>query len=459
LHCHAIHTSGNRAHRMNKRVLIVAPFFAPQSHAAVFRAHKLAKYLPRFGWKPVVLTVDTNYIHNEDRGLIADLPPDVEVHRARYVEPTLRGLRMALGGTDRRFTTLKDTIMSECSGGGNGSKLGLLDQTYGYLLSRWGQVPDAHWTWVGPAVRLAQRLVREQQIPIVYTTCLPYSANVIGMHLQEAGCRWVADFRDPAGYTSRLTSGYETVAARQRHITRETLQKADAVTALSSSYGLIFRDLFPEVGRDVLFIPTGLDEDVATPDLSTTARPWPYLLFSGEFLSEYDNSFFQVFSLVSQVERVRRSGIKLVVIGHKIINIKQLEERLRSYGLEQRVEFIDHMPQHELYGWILGAQACLLIPGQAMWWSNFAKLVDYVALRKPVIAMVPNPSEARSVLTQAGLGVFLDGTQEAQVTTLVGFLSGNLSLPAANDEVCRRYTATSQVQAFVNVFEQMLEVR
>ncbi len=51
---------------MNKSVLIVTPFFAPQSHAAVFRAYKLAKYLPRFGWKPYVLTTDTNYKFNED---------------------------------------------------------------------------------------------------------------------------------------------------------------------------------------------------------------------------------------------------------------------------------------------------------------------------------------------------------------------------------------------------------
>jgi len=444
---------------MNKRVLIVTPFFAPQSHAAVFRAHKLAKYLPRFGWTPVVLTVDTNYLYNEDLALAAELPSDVEVHRARYVEPTLRGLRMALGGTDRRFTALKGRIIGGCNGVRNGSKPTLLHECYEYFLSRWGQVPDAHWTWVAPAVWLAKRLVREQHIPIVYTTCPPYSANVIGMRLRQTGCRWVADFRDPAGYTGRLTSAHEAVAARQRQLTKETLQQADAVTAPSSCYELIYRDLFPEVGRHFSVIPTGLDEDLLTPDGSAAAPASPYLLYSGEFLSEYDNSFLQVFSLALQVERVRRLGLRLIFVGHEAINRKQLGPRLKKYGLEQHVEFVDHVPQQTLYGWILGAHACLLIPGQAMWWTNFAKLVDYVALRKPVIAIVPDPSEARSVLTQAGLGVFLDGTQEARVTTLVEFLSGNLSLPAVNDEVCRRYTATSQVQAFVNVFEQMLEVR
>src|SRR5271155_712943 len=92
---------------MNRSVLIVTPFFAPQNHAAVFRAYKLAKYLPQFGWKPIVLTVDTQYEFNEDPSLLADLPKEVEIVRTRYVEPTLRGVRMALGGSNRTFKGTK----------------------------------------------------------------------------------------------------------------------------------------------------------------------------------------------------------------------------------------------------------------------------------------------------------------------------------------------------------------
>ena len=57
----------------NKNILIITPFFAPETHAAVFRAHKLVKYLKREGWNPVVITVDTNYNYNEDITLLDDL--------------------------------------------------------------------------------------------------------------------------------------------------------------------------------------------------------------------------------------------------------------------------------------------------------------------------------------------------------------------------------------------------
>ena len=47
---------------MNKNILIITPFFPPQTHAAVFRAFKLVKYLKRTGWNPIVLTDSNLYV-------------------------------------------------------------------------------------------------------------------------------------------------------------------------------------------------------------------------------------------------------------------------------------------------------------------------------------------------------------------------------------------------------------
>ena len=74
-------------------LLMMTPYFAPQSHAAMFRAHKLARYLPDHGYQPIVVTTDINYLYNDVPSLLSELPPEVEIHRARYIEPTLRGVR------------------------------------------------------------------------------------------------------------------------------------------------------------------------------------------------------------------------------------------------------------------------------------------------------------------------------------------------------------------------------
>ena len=68
---------------MNKNILIITPFFPPQTHAAVFRAFKLVKYLKRTGWNPIVLTVNRNYLYLEDPDLLD------EVQRRAYLSSQL----------------------------------------------------------------------------------------------------------------------------------------------------------------------------------------------------------------------------------------------------------------------------------------------------------------------------------------------------------------------------------
>ena len=275
---------------MNRSILIVTPYFAPQSHAAVFRAYKLAKLLPRFGWKPFVLTVDTNYLYNEDQTLLADLPPEVEIVTARYIEPTLRGARMALGGKDRSFVALKrrgEIRFDADNSNAAGRPAGYL-ALRSYIRERWLQSPDAYWTWYTPAVHVARRLIRQHQIPLVFTSANPYTCYRIGMTLQDEGCKWVADLRDPHTYCHHMHSRLMSVFARQKRLEGEALNRADAVTAASSAIAMILSDTHGTDGaRRTRFIPTGLDEGLIPPEEGTRPRTFPYLLFSGEFLPDY----------------------------------------------------------------------------------------------------------------------------------------------------------------------------
>ena len=204
---------------MNKNILIVTPFFPPQTHAAVFRAFKLVKYLKRAGWNPVVLTVNRNYLYLEDPDLLDEVS-NVPIYRANYIEPTLRGFRMLLGGKD---TTLKNiTAQRQAS-----NMFGIVSQTkrhntlwrsiYNYVLARWIQVPDRFVFWKRNAVNLGCQIIKKHNISIVYTTCLPFTCNEIGIALKrKTGIKWVADFRDPITYAKRMYSDYLSVFMKQK---------------------------------------------------------------------------------------------------------------------------------------------------------------------------------------------------------------------------------------------------
>lgn len=446
---------------MDRSVLIVTPFFAPQSHAAVFRAYKLARYLPRLGWKPFVLTTDVNYNYNEDPSLLPALPPEVEVVRARYVEPTLRGLRMTLGGRDRSFKALKaeGLIAARAPRSGPPEQAGLLARAGRNLRELFLNSPDAYWTWYGPAVRAARRLIRRHGIPLVLTSADPYTCHHIGLALQREGCKWVADLRDPHAYNHHTAARHWRVLAAQRALERAAATRADAVTVASSAIAMILTDMHGlQDDSRLCFIPTGLDEELLPSPGSSPPRAGRYLVFAGEYLPEYGAGFLEAFSAAGAPPGSAAAEVKLLFVGRAEVNGPLLRPHLDRLGLTHRVEILDQVPQRELYALLAGAEAGVLLTGPlSHWWCLHAKLVDYLAMKKPVLAMVPDPSEARTRLSRAGLGVFLDGGDGARAHRLADFLSGRLPPPVADADECARYTAGRQAEAFVGVFESLLK--
>ena len=155
---------------MNKNILIITPFFPPQTHAAVFRAFKLVKYLKRTGWNPIVLTVNRNYLYLEDPDLLDEVQ-DVPIYQANYIEPTLRGLRMLLGGEDtslKAITAKAKTIgaQSKSTDTVTSNKQSLFGKFYKYILDRWIQVPDRFRFWERSAVRMGRKIIKEHDISI-----------------------------------------------------------------------------------------------------------------------------------------------------------------------------------------------------------------------------------------------------------------------------------------------------
>ena len=151
------------------------------------------------------------------------------------------------------------------------------------------------------------RLIAEHAIPLVLTSANPYTCHRIGLTLQRHGCRWVADLpRSPhvlSSHALALCGG-----PRPPWLELAAATHADAVTVASSAIGMILADSYGEaIGRRVRFIPTGLDEELLGPeaDAETAPRPFPYLLFTGEFLPDYGQEWFDIFAEALQRPEVR----------------------------------------------------------------------------------------------------------------------------------------------------------
>nr|NQU90889.1 glycosyl transferase family 1 [Bacteroidota bacterium] len=72
---------------MTGRVLILTYYWPPSGGAGVQRWLKFVKYLPHFGWQPIVYTADDAEYPVLDRSLSKDIPAGLEVIKTKVWEP------------------------------------------------------------------------------------------------------------------------------------------------------------------------------------------------------------------------------------------------------------------------------------------------------------------------------------------------------------------------------------
>ena len=72
---------------MSPTVLMIVYYFPPQGSVQVLRAEKFAKYLPQFGWSPIVLGVKEILHYFQDDNLINEVPDSVKIIRTESFDP------------------------------------------------------------------------------------------------------------------------------------------------------------------------------------------------------------------------------------------------------------------------------------------------------------------------------------------------------------------------------------
>jgi glycosyltransferase involved in cell wall biosynthesis len=183
---------------LSKTVLVIASRFPPVASVGAIRVRKFVKYLPQYGWQPVVITGATRQESvNEndarravDRESLDDLPSDLPIHR---LSPALDHWPTHLvRACDKPLSTVSRLAGVES------------DRIETWMTWRLEQVHDGlafpdRGIWRLPAaVRLALRLHKRYRFNAIFSSGMPFSDHLIGLALHSILRKpWLADFRDP----------------------------------------------------------------------------------------------------------------------------------------------------------------------------------------------------------------------------------------------------------------------
>lgn len=392
-----------------KRVLLISYYFPPSGGPGVQRILKFARYLPKYGWLPTILTVDPKYaaFPSIDDSLLEEIPSDVEVIRTRAWDPfsvygRIQGKR-------------RDDVI----------KVGYVEGKEGLnKVAQWlrGNIflPDARVGWVPFGSRVARKLVQKQKFDAVMSTGPPHSSHLIGMAAHKAsGLPWVVDMRDPWVEIYYRDQMYEGAIAKriQAHLERKVLSTANAVISVSRHLGVGFKRRVQM--RDYETIPNGYDP--ADIPLGT-----PPVRERDTFVIGHIGTYSLLTHSEGFVAALQQLQPNIPVEVHLVGKVdSEALEAYRAQGIP--VKGVPYLSHSNAIAYMQSVDVLMLaLPrthGDSAAGIISGKAFEYVSARRPILALGPTEGDLAGLLSQTQSGNIFDHDDREGI---LGFLNDHL---------------------------------
>lgn len=387
-------------------VLIICYGFPPIGGGGVPRPLKMAKYLGEYGWNVHVLTVDPAYHATLDPSLLAQLPKEVKIHRAKEMQliPNKGAASAAVTSSNGTAATppqpsIKSVLKKQV--------IQFLKKMKPYLL-----IPDDQILWMPNAVKLGREIMRREKIDVIFSTSGPVTNHLVARKLaRETGCRWVADFRDP--WTQNMhTSGIAWRERLEERMETGVMSEADAITTVTATFADNFRKKHGAWIKRLELIYNGFDQ-------ADFEGLQPLHGVPGKFHAVYAGILYQKRNPRLLLEAIRELIDAGEVDQHDLLlsfagvfdypgysENRVCVERLK---LQDNVRLMGNLPHKEALGLMKGADALLLIGDVSADAGAYipGKLYEYMGVGKPILAL-NKAGEATDIIEQFQLGQVAD---------------------------------------------------
>lgn len=411
-----------------RRVLMIAYYFPPLGGIGSVRALKFAKYLPEFGWDPVVVA-PRNGTYYRDPTLEFD---ERKVVRTASLEISRMAKRMIGSGGDG----IRPADV--------GAMLGQLRS----LARRWVYRPDAQIGWYPFALASARRVLREQSCDVLLSSSFPITAHLVAARLhREYRVPWVAEFRDLWTDLSR----YDNPKRRRldQATERKILGTATAVVTVSEGYRRI---LSGYGARRVAVITNGFDLEDFVEGVTSSQ---PVATYVGAYYPDRQ----ELRTTLSVLGELARSGPLAGLVVRFVGEFPEsLRESLVKAGLADSMHCTGFVPHREALRYLSDSRLLLLagpvskgFPSSVVRGNIASKVFEYLGSGRPILYVGDAESEIEAVIREfPGVACVRPGDSTGMREAI---LSLTRQVPVTDRPALGIYTRRSLTQRLADVLE------
>jgi glycosyltransferase involved in cell wall biosynthesis len=370
-------------------VLVIAYYFPPMGLSGVQRTLKFVKYLPEFGWRPIVVTAGKTPYYAHDESLEQELSGLVESGAVRIERTATSGIP---GGGKQRAMKLPSAAMQRLR-----SKL--IQTVY---------QPDSRIRWRKPALALAEKIIQTERIDAIFSTAPPYTDFLVAKELsRKYNIPYMMDYRD-AWVSNPVLNFYATPLhkAYARKLEYECLRASSAITVVNRRMKEVLLEHYDFLTHnDIAIIPHGYDTEdflAAVPLASELVDPTRFrLTYSGAFyVGRSPQPILSAAKLAVQKRPELKAHLELVFAGVLQDEFRKAADKL---GLTPNVTALGYQPHLQSVATLLASDVLWMTMSDDI--SAPGKLYEYIGTRKPILGLVPKGSQAEKMLSEYGAGV------------------------------------------------------
>lgn len=400
-----------------KHLVIISYYFPPMGGGGVQRVSKFLKYFCYDRFDVTVLTVKTSHFYINDESLCAEIPAPVAVERSGSLDPfRLMALWQRLRRKAPADCGEEEAVPLESSGRLRRMAMSVF-------------VPDSRLLWLPGALLRLYRIHRRRPVDIIFATMPPFTSGLIGaLGRRFIRAPLILDFRDAwtaNPYLPRMSALHRWLNGR---LEKFAVRTAAGLIFVNPALHRAYLEKYPDI-RQVpnITLRNGYDpEDLpAVPAAEEAAPPGERRFVLGIMGSVYSQGNRPT-SLMEALQRLQKERPALPQEFQLQILGKWAPEFLKMVndaGLQELIELIPYLPHRRALAHAARFDALTLsieegLPGSSE--VTPGRIYEYLALKKPILAICPQDSDLAQLVRGAQAGEVLRFGDVAGIARILG---------------------------------------
>ena len=401
------------------RLLFISYHFPPTGGGGVQRSLKFVKYLPSFGWEPIVLTVSNSVVKYKDETLLQDLPSDVCVHKIRRL-PLIPFAERYRAKAKRDYDSAGNLVRIKSY-----SKIKILKpfifiinklfDAAKYIANNFIYIPDVHAGWLPGAVVKGILLVKKNNLKVIYATGDPWSSFLAAFLISKlTKVPYVLDFRDPWTLHPHFISPGVIYTWLCCWLEKLCIHHADKVIFTCNRAMRAYKARYKsEPPEKFLTITHGYEpEDFER--ISIRSSQMFTISYVGTVYSQYYQSIEAFFKAISNILKTNREMCKKLQINFLGIPSSFLDRYLRKNRISNIVRLVGYVDFKESIQYMENSKVLLLFGGMSGL-QVAGKVFEYLAARRPILALASLESDVAFLVRDNNAGIVVEPDDVAGV--------------------------------------------